>query len=209
MGIQTDLINISNGVQQTSGSSQKTAAQTQEEQQLFSQLLTEKLGQTAQLKSTGRTISVVKGDTVSELAEKYGSSVSAIAQNNQLQDPNLILIGQQLVIPANVSGQTTSNNSVPSVSSISDATAAYTTVAADNSKETAEKEARAYIVQHESGGDYNARNGKYIGKYQLDQSYLSGDFSPANQEKVANDYVSKRYGSWVSAMAHWKVNSWY
>nr|AIA91455.1 CAZy families CBM50 protein [uncultured Lactobacillus sp.] len=45
------------------------------------------------------------------------------------------------------------------------------------------------MVQHESGGNYNARNGKYIGKYQLDESYLNGDYSAANQDKVAAQYV--------------------
>ncbi|MCT3030021.1 aggregation-promoting factor C-terminal-like domain-containing protein, partial [Pediococcus parvulus] len=54
-----------------------------------------------------------------------------------------------------------------------------------------------------------ARNGQYVGKYQLSASYLNGDYSAANQEKVANLYVSSRYGSWSAAKAFWQANGWY
>lgn len=69
--------------------------------------------------------------------------------------------------------------------------------------------AKEYIAGVESGHDYNARNGKYIGKYQLDASYLGGDYSPENQERVAEQYVQERYGSWENAMAHHQSNNWY
>ncbi|MCD9290857.1 LysM peptidoglycan-binding domain-containing protein, partial [Limosilactobacillus reuteri] len=45
--------------------------------------------------------------------------------------------------------------------------------------------AKAWIAARESGGSYSARNGQYIGKYQLSASYLNGDYSEANQERVA------------------------
>ncbi|MBQ0139623.1 MAG: peptidase M23, partial [Kurthia sp.] len=59
--------------------------------------------------------------------------------------------------------------------------------------------------------NYNARSatGKYIGKYQLDRSYLNGDYSAANQERVAEKYVKQRYGSWDKAKAFHQVNGWY
>ena len=71
--------------------------------------------------------------------------------------------------------------------------------------------AKEWIAQKESGGDYNAVNpsGKYIGRYQLDASYLKGDHSPENQERVADEYVKNRYGSWEAAKAFWEVNGWY
>lgn len=64
--------------------------------------------------------------------------------------------------------------------------------------------AKDIIAQRESGGSYNARNGQYIGKYQLSSAYLNGDYSPANQERVADQYVAQRYGSWDNALAFWK-----
>jgi len=55
----------------------------------------------------------------------------------------------------------------------------------------------------------SARNGQYIGKYQLSAGYLNGDYSAANQERVANNYVNSRYGSWSAAKAHWESTGWY
>ena len=69
--------------------------------------------------------------------------------------------------------------------------------------------AKDIIAQRESGGSYDARNGQYIGKYQLSASYLNGDYSPANQERVADQYVNQRYGSWDNALAFWNNNGWY
>ncbi|USS88974.1 LysM peptidoglycan-binding domain-containing protein [Fructilactobacillus cliffordii] len=57
------------------------------------------------------------------------------------------------------------------------------------------------IAAVESGGSYTARNGQYIGKYQLSASYLNGDYSPANQERVARQYAISRYGSIANAVA--------
>lgn len=43
-------------------------------------------------------LTVKAGDTVSELALQYHTSIDAIVQSNHLQDPNLILIGQKLMM---------------------------------------------------------------------------------------------------------------
>lgn len=69
--------------------------------------------------------------------------------------------------------------------------------------------AKAWIAQRESSNNYNARNGQYIGKYQLSSSYLNGDYSPANQERVADQYVTSRYGSWTGAQQFWQSHGWY
>ncbi len=72
-----------------------------------------------------------------------------------------------------------------------------------------EAAAKAWIAGRESGGSYSARNGQYIGKYQLSASYLGGDYSAANQERVADNYVKSRYGSWSNAQSFWQANGWY
>ena len=69
--------------------------------------------------------------------------------------------------------------------------------------------AKAWIAARESGGNYGARNGQYVGKYQLSASYLNGDYSAANQERVADQYVASRYGSWSGAQAFWQSHGWY
>lgn len=72
-----------------------------------------------------------------------------------------------------------------------------------------ETAARAWIVKRESGGSYTARNGVCYGKYQLSLAYLHGNRSAANQEKVAQKYVTSRYGSWVNAKRFWQSHHWY
>ena len=72
-----------------------------------------------------------------------------------------------------------------------------------------EKAAKNWIAMRESGGSYSARNGQYIGKYQLSASYLNGDYSEANQERVADQYVANRYGSWSAAQSFWQSHGWY
>lgn len=72
-----------------------------------------------------------------------------------------------------------------------------------------EASAKAWIAGRESGGSYGASNGQYVGKYQLSASYLNGDYSAANQERAADNYVKGRYGSWTAAKAFWQANGWY
>lgn len=178
--------------------------------------------QAQQFSNTLKKIQVKYGDTVSELAEQYGTTTDAIVQANNLRDPNFILAGQNLVIPAQgqsvqavSQAQTVESASVSSkagtyVQSAGNSSSSESDVSAVGTNESsAEASARAWIVQRESGGNYNARNGKYIGKYQLDKSYLNGDYSPANQEKTAERYVKQRYGSWVNAQKHWQTHNWY
>ena len=73
----------------------------------------------------------------------------------------------------------------------------------------AEAEAKEWIAWRESGGDYNSRNGQYIGRYQLNEMYLDGDYSEENQEAAAEAYIADRYGSWQAAQEHWREYGWY
>lgn len=69
--------------------------------------------------------------------------------------------------------------------------------------------AKEIIAFKESGGSYTAQNGQYYGRYQLTLSYLNGDLSPENQERVADAYVAGRYGTWSAALAFWQAHGWY
>ena len=84
-----------------------------------------------------------------------------------------------------------------------------TTTSYTSNASGSEAAAKAWIAGRESGGSYSARNGQYIGKYQLSASYLGGDYSAANQERVADNYVKSRYGSWTNAQSFWQANGWY
>ncbi|MCT3439934.1 peptidoglycan-binding protein LysM, partial [Limosilactobacillus fermentum] len=95
----------------------------------------------------------------------------------------------------------------------STATSTSSTSSYTSSLSSSEEAAKEWIAQKESGGSYTVQNvnhyGNYYGKYQLSISYLNGDLSAANQEKVADQYVASRYGSWTAAQAFWESHGWY
>ena len=182
------------------------------------------------------TVTVKAGDTVSELAQKYNTTVNTIQQLNNLSNPNLIFVGQQLKVNNDNNGQAVAqqnaNNNAQAAqqqatsqntqAQASTQQAAQQQSASQNTQAQASNNsnyssnvsgsdaaAKAWIAQHESSNNYNARNGQYIGKYQLSASYLNGDYSPANQERVADQYVAQRYGSWTNAQRFWEANGWY
>ena len=188
--------------------------------------------------SADTTYTVQAGDTLSSISQKFAnSSVDKLAQDNNIQNVNLIYVGQQLLIkdngettqapaqtaaqaaPAQTAAQATPVQTTQSQAPVyyaqqpaaqsnynyqAPATNSYTANLGGN-----EAAAQAWIAQRESGGSYTARNGQYIGKYQLSAAYLNGDYSAANQERVAQQYVASRYGSWTNAQAFWQQHGWY
>ena len=179
--------------------------------------------------SADTTYTVQAGDTLSSISQKFAnSSVDKLAQDNNIQNVNLIYVGQQLLIkdngettqaPAQTAAQAAPVQTTQSQSPVyyaqqpaaqsnynyqAPATNSYTANLGGN-----EAAAQAWIAQRESGGSYTARNGQYIGKYQLSAAYLNGDYSAANQERVAQQYVASRYGSWTNAQAFWQQHGWY
>ncbi|MDO3393765.1 LysM peptidoglycan-binding domain-containing protein [Ligilactobacillus sp. 110_WCHN] len=171
------------------------------------------------------TVTVKAGDTVSELAQKYNTTVQTIQQLNNLNNPNLIFVGQQLKVNNNNNGQAVAQQNTNNTQAAQQQATSQNTQAQATQQNTQAQTsnnnnyssnvsgnnaaAKAWIAQHESSNNYNARNGQYIGKYQLSASYLNGDYSPANQERVADQYVAQRYGSWVNAQRFWESHGWY
>lgn len=60
---------------------------------------------------TGANYTVRKGDTLSELAVRFDTSVARLAELNRIDNPNLILIGQKLKLPGEKDGVTTKASS--------------------------------------------------------------------------------------------------
>ena len=177
------------------------------------------------------TYTVKSGDTLSEIAEKYNTTVEKLAAKNNIKDIHLIYVDQVLVIEGTAStvapAATTEETAPVATETVEEAPAATTTyeapaapatpaapaaesnTAAASTVSGSEAEAKEWIAQKESGGSYTATNGRYIGRYQLTDSYLNGDHSVENQERVADAYVAGRYGSWTAAKNFWLNNGWY
>lgn len=174
---------------------------------------------TASVANADTVYTVQSGDTLSGISQKFANNnslVDSLAKNNNIQNINLIYVGQQLLIKDNgeitqatqAQAQTlpSANTTSTASSQASTNTQAQATTPATSSSDDA---AKAWIAARESGGSYTAQNGNYYGKYQLSRAYLGGDYSAANQERVANQYVASRYGSWSAAKSFWLANGWY
>ena len=183
------------------------------------------------------TYTVKPGDTLSEIAEKYNTTVEKLAEKNKIENIHLIFVDQVLVIEGTAPSTATATDAASATTyeapvateETSEATtyeevaetttygapAATTSTSYEEESYTAstvsgsEAEAKEWIAQKESGGSYTATNGRYIGRYQLTDSYLNGDYSAENQERVADAYVAGRYGSWTAAKNFWLNNGWY
>ena len=175
------------------------------------------------------TYTVKSGDTLSGIAEKYNTTVEKLAEKNKIKDIHLIYVDQVLVIDgeapatsttsaataeapvaAPAATETTTYEAPAASVTVAEETVATTETSASTSTVSgSEAEAKEWIAQKESGGSYIATNGRYIGRYQLTDSYLNGDYSAENQERVADAYVAGRYGSWTAAKNFWLNNGWY
>ncbi|OTP12090.1 peptidoglycan-binding protein LysM [Enterococcus sp. 10A9_DIV0425] len=176
--------------------------------------------------------------TISQKYVGDNSLVQSIAETNSISNIHLIFSGQELTIPtgeqastpAPVVSTTTPQTQVveavestpvqetaPVVEQAPATPAQETTPVVEQTpaapvaetSATNTSSAKEWIAQKESSGSYTASNGRYIGRYQLDSSYLNGDYSAENQERVADQYVTSRYGSWEAAQAFWLANGWY
>lgn len=151
--------------------------------------------------ASAESYTVKSGDTLSAIAKEKNTTVDAIAKKNKISNVNLITVGQVLEIEDEKT--TTNTTEQPTTTQVT------TTVSTSDGLSAEDAEAKEWIAQKESSGSYTAQNGQYYGRYQLSLSYLNGDLSPENQEKVANQYVVNRYGSWSAAKNYWLANGWY
>lgn len=169
-----------------------------------------------------KTVTVQSGDTIWDYSQQTGVSIDTIESLNNIDaTSHLIHVGESLNIPDNL----ITNNSVavqPEPQAVQVTNTQPSTqyqAPVENTQpvqqvsqpvtQTQSNSAKEWIANKESGGQYSARNGQYVGRYQLSNSYLNGDYSEANQERVADNYVINRYGSWENAKSFWLTNGWY
>lgn len=167
---------------------------------------------------------IKSGDTLNAIAKDYATTAQDIADGNGIKDINVIFAGDTITI----NGQAPAKDTAPVAPSapVQDPAVPVAPVQAPVAPATpvapvapkvapvapqapSTGSAKEEIARRESGGSYTARNGKYVGRYQLTDSYLHGDYSQANQERVADAYVASRYGSWEGALSFWNANGWY
>jgi len=155
--------------------------------------------------SQAQTDSASAASQASSTASDQASADSLAAAQSAAAASQAALQSQQA---ASQSAAATST-AYTTMAATSTTTSTSSTSSYTSSLSSSEEAAKEWITQKESGGSYTAKNGNYYGKYQLSISYLNGDLSAANQEKVADQYVASRYGSWTAAQSFWESHGWY
>ncbi|MDR1606150.1 MAG: LysM peptidoglycan-binding domain-containing protein [Streptococcaceae bacterium] len=157
------------------------------------------------------TYVVQAGDSLSQISDKFFGDqdhIQSIADANKIENIRLIHVGQELKFNTETQTHTPTKTESKKTTPAPAVTAPRTASIATRNGFTASS-AKEAIAMTESGGSYTAQNGQYYGRYQLTLSYLGGDLSAENQERVADNYVAQRYGSWEAAWQFHLVNGWY
>ena len=159
------------------------------------------VGQVLQLQQTANNTQNAVKDTKQQVTVQHQQNNYAVSNNtnttasNNNNNHNYVAKAAttNYVAPKTTTQQVQTNNTTSTSSTLSGSAAA----------------AANAIAQAESGGSYTAVNGRYYGKYQLDISYLHGNLSPANQDRVFQQYCNQRYGSVQNALAFREAHGWY
>lgn len=145
-------------------------------------------------------VRVEQGDTVSEIAQKHNVSVDSLVQANHLSNPDMIFVGDTLVLTPNASNNETTtqtpsykgsqhmnqpvhmiennentvNNNQPTTNTQQAAPVAQSAKTTTNSS-LAGNSMAALRRSIESGGNYNTNTGNgYIGAYQFAPQTIAG-----------------------------------
>lgn len=168
--------------------------------------------------ASAQEITVQSGDTLSALAQTYGTSVDKLVQLNGIENANLIFVGETFITDESdlngTSYEVATETYQSQTNSSEEQEATYTAPAETQSQNTSSTATssddnwhRANRRQVESSNNYNIGSGNgYIGAYQFAPSTWNSiasqiganpnDYSAANQDRIADAYAQSRYGGW-------------
>ena len=172
------------------------------------------------------------GDTLGVIGKASGLSVKELASINDIDNVDFILPGNKVSFEEDESGNidsvsiTNEQEEVLVEETVTEEPVVTAPVAeevpytspeyveeeetyAPQASTSSEQEAKDWIIQRESNGNPQARNGQYYGLFQLGDHLIEDGASVQEQHAVANNYVNERYGSWVGAKQAWQQKGWY
>ena len=172
------------------------------------------------------------GDTLGVIGKASGLSVNELAGINDIDNVDFILPGNKVLFEAddlgNIDSVSITNEqeevlveetvteepvvTTPASEEVPYSAPEYVVeeeTYAPQASTSSEQEAKDWIIQRESNGNPQARNGQYYGLFQLGDHLIEDGASVQEQHAVANNYVNERYGSWVGAKQAWQQKGWY
>lgn len=173
------------------------------------------------------------GDTLGVIGKASGLGVNELASINDIDNVDFILPGNKVLFEADDLGNidsvsiTNEQEEVLVEETVTEEPVVTAPVAeevpysapeyvaeeeetyAPQASTSSEQEAKEWIIQKESNGNPQARNGQYYGLFQLGDHLIEDGASVQEQHVVANNYVAERYGSWSGAKQAWQQKGWY
>lgn len=171
--------------------------------------------------SADTVYTVQSGDTLSEISQKFNTTVETLAQKNNINNVNVISVGQQLDIPGGDTQGTVSESVVEQpvqqahvqptqvVQPVQNKTVQPQQTVQTQTTQVAssgDNSNKALRRQIESGGNYNTNTGNgYVGAYQFAPSTIASienatgmkwSMDPSTQDAFADYYANQRYGGW-------------
>jgi LysM repeat protein len=154
----------------------------------------------AKASAVNRTYTVQPGDTLTELAQRFGTTVAALAGTNGIADINVIDVDQVLTIPTGA----VSTTAVPARREVSTSAGSHSQGRASLSG------IWACIAARESGGNPAAASGNgYYGMFQFSPASWAaagGQGNPANASASEQLAVAQRLQA-MSGWGNWPVSS--
>ncbi|CAM3202121.1 LysM peptidoglycan-binding domain-containing protein [Leuconostoc rapi] len=165
---------------------------------------------------------VKSGDTLNKISKEFNLSVDTIATNNNINNVDLIVVGQHLSFVEKTTAAAASQQATaPVQQAVADAPAVQAQPAAPAAQPAATPAAPQVsssaaldaLISRESSGNVNATNGQYYGIGQLSaqaRAVYGGNSTDYNDQLNAmKSYISARYGSAENAWAHSQATGWY
>jgi len=165
---------------------------------------------------------VKSGDTLNKISKEFNLSVDTIATNNNINNVDLIVVGQHLSFVEKTTAAAASQQATaPVQQAVADAPAVQAQPAAPAAQPAATPAAPQVsssaaldaLISRESSGNVNATNGQYYGIGQLSaqaRAVYGGNSTDYNEQLNAmKSYISARYGSAENAWAHSQATGWY
>lgn len=141
--------------------------------------------------SADTQVQVQSGDTVWNFAQQYSTTIDSISTTNQLADPNLIYVGQQLVIP------TSAISTASAAASVAVPTATDNTTASQAAEQTTTPNQATTIAAATSASAVSQTNAYNIADQAQPQTVATTDNTVAQSSATSQSTTAQ-----VSAVAY-------
>lgn len=141
--------------------------------------------------SADTQVQVQSGDTVWNFAQQYSTTIDSISTTNQLADPNLIYVGQQLVIP------TSAISTASAAASVAVPTATDNTTASQAAEQTTTTNQATTIAAATSASAVSQTNAYNIADQAQPQTVATSDNTVAQSSAASQSTTAQ-----VSAVAY-------